>query len=115
MNSSHCLINFQISELVIWNSEYNHWENYTGETVKFDYATEQLLVNTTNTTYLEIFLVLRTNKSAPLYFPITVNINQFPTEQFNKKPEFRDPSDYTVDFIMNYFTYTYEIPINVTE
>lgn len=100
---------------MIWNGEFNYWEQYEGETIKFDAATEQLFVNTTNTTYLEVFLVLRTNKSAPFYFPITININQFPTEKFNKKPEFRDPSGYTVHFKLNYFAYTYKIPLNVTE
>lgn len=72
-------------------------------------------MNTTNTTYLEVFLRVRTNASAPFFLPVIVNIVKFPTEKFNKKPEFLVPEDITVNFTLNYFAYTYEIPMNITE
>jgi hypothetical protein len=115
VNSTHCEINWKISEIVVFNTRFNKFELYDGGIVTFDNITEQLYVNTTNVTYLELFLVIRTNKSAPFYFPVTVNIVKFPTEKFNIKPEFKDPSGYTFNFTLDYFAYTYEIPLNVTE
>lgn len=84
------MINWKVSELVYWDIWTRKYLPYEGETIKFDPITEQLYVNTTNTTYLDVYLALRTNTSKDWYYlPVSVKIVQYPTVKFNKAPLFR--------------------------
>ena len=116
VNSTNCVINYKRSYLAYYDTYYRKIMNYTNETVVLDNAkTGQLYINTTNATYVQLFLVVKTNTSAPFYLPLNVRITQYPTEKFNTKPIFMDPDDLTFNFSLNYFTYTYFIQIPISE
>lgn len=74
VNSSRCVIFYNLTQIVYWNKDVSDYRPYLGKTIVFDLASEQLFVNTTNATYLEVFLRIKANVSSPFYLPVIVNI-----------------------------------------
>lgn len=90
-------------------------EDYKNITVRYDIESRELYINTTNTTHLDLVILVKTKSSQPYFIPLNITIRAFPSFLFNKAPYFLVPEGYMFNYTLNEELTRYLFLMNVTE
>lgn len=89
-------------------------EDYKNITVRYDIENRELYINTTNTTHLDLVILVKTKSSQPYFIPLNITIRAFPNFLFNKAPYFLVPEGYMFNYTLNEELPRYLFLMNVT-